>query len=199
VGNHEYNTPGASGYFNYFGAAAGDPTKGYYSYDLGDWHIISLNAMCENVGGCDASSPQITWLKNDLAASTKSCTLAYWHHPVFSSGSTHSSDPKMKPAWDALYAAKAEVVLSGHEHNYERFAPQTPAGVADSTNGIQEFVVGTGGRSHYGFGTIKANSEVRNSDTYGVLKLTLHSGSYDWQFVPVAGKTFTDSGSTNCH
>jgi acid phosphatase type 7 len=199
VGNHEYLTAGASGYYNYFGAAAGDPSKGYYSYDLGAWHIIALNSMCENVGGCGASSTMVTWLKGDLAANPSSCTLAYWHHPVFSSGSTHGNNPKMIPSWDALYAGGADVVLSGHDHDYERFAPQTSSGVADPTRGIREFVVGTGGRSHRAFGTIRANSEVRNSDTYGVLKLTLHTSSYEWQFVPEAGKTFSDSGSGSCH
>jgi hypothetical protein len=199
VGNHEYATSGASGYFNYFGSAAGDPNKGYYSYNLGDWHVVVLNSMCEKVGGCGATSPMVTWLKNDLATPpAEACTLAYFHHPLFSSG-PHGNQTKMRPTWRALYRANAEVVISGHDHDYERFAPQTPRGVADSTRGIREFVVGTGGRSHYSFRTIKANSEVRNSDTYGVLKLTLHPGSYDWQFIPVAGQTFTDSGSTSCH
>jgi acid phosphatase type 7 len=209
VGNHEYQTAGASGYYNYFGDAA-SPTepgcrvncKGYYSYNLGAWHIIALNSMCENVGGCGPSSPMVTWLKGDLAANPSSCTLAYWHHPVFSSGSAHGNNPKMIPSWDALYAAGADVVLSGHDHDYERFAPQTSSGVADPERGIREFVVGTGGRSLRAFGTIRANSEVRNSDTYGVLKLTLHASSYEWQFVPEAGKTFSDSSSgsiPSCH
>jgi acid phosphatase type 7 len=206
VGNHEYLTAGASGYFGYFGDAA-SPTepgcrvncKGYYSYDLGAWHIIALNSMCENVDGCGASSTMVTWLKGDLAAHPSSCTLAYWHHPVFSSGSAHGNDPKMIPSWDALYVGGADVVLSGHDHDYERFAPQTSSGVADPARGIREFVVGTGGRSLRAFGTIRANSEVRNSDTYGVLKLTLHTSSYEWQFVPEAGKTFSDSGSGSCH
>jgi hypothetical protein len=199
VGNHEYTTRGASGYFGYFGAAAGDPSQGYYSYDLGAWHIVALNSMCENVGGCGATSPMVTWLKGDLADNPSSCTLAYWHHPVFSSGSEHGNDPKMIPSWDALYAAGADVVLSGHDHDYERFAPQTSSGVDDPARGIREFVVGTGGKSHYTFGTIRANSEVRNSNTYGVLKLTLHPSSYDWQFVPEAGKSFSDSGTGSCH
>jgi hypothetical protein len=198
-GNHDYHTAGASGYFNYFGAAAGDPSKGYYSYDLGDWHVVALNAMCEDVGGCEDISPQITWLKQDLASNQKACTLAIWHHPLFSSGDEHGNDPKMKAAWDALYAANAELVLNGHDHDYERFAPQTPSAEADPTNGIREFVVGTGGGSLRGLGTKRANSEMFNDDTYGVLKLTLHSGSYDWEFVPEAGKSFTDSGTTNCH
>ena len=148
VGNHEYRTPGASGYFKYFGAAAGESSKGYYSYDLGAWHIVALNSMCQNVGGCGATSPMVTWLKGDLATNPSSCTLAYWHHPVFSSGAEHGNNPKMIPSWDALYAAGADVVLSGHDHDYERFAPQTSSGVADPDRGIREFVVGTGGKSH---------------------------------------------------
>jgi acid phosphatase type 7 len=197
-GNHEYYTPGATGYFGYFGSAAGDPLKGYYSYDLGEWHIISLNSMCENVGGCGATSPMVTWLKSDLAAHPTACTLAYFHHPLFSSG-PHGNQTKMRPTWDALYAANADVVLNGHDHDYERFAPQTPSGAADPARGIREFVVGTGGGSHYGIVNVQPNSQVRNTDTYGVLKLTLHPTSYDWQFVPESGKTFTDSGSTSCH
>jgi hypothetical protein len=198
VGNHEYETPGASGYFGYFGAAAGDPLKSYYSYDLGGWHVISLNSMCEEVGGCGPDSPMVDWLEQDLAANPSSCTLAYFHHPLFSSGE-NGNDLTMKPSWDALYAAGAEVVLNGHDHDYERFAPQTPDGVADPAQGIREFVVGTGGKSHRPFGAVQLNSEVRNADTYGVLKLTLHPESYDWQFVPEAGKTFTDFGTDECH
>jgi hypothetical protein len=196
VGNHEYHTAGASGYFSYFGAAAGDPTKGYYSYDIGTWHIIALNSNCSRVGGCGVGSPQEQWLKADLAAHPNMCTLAYWHHPRFSSGD-HGSNTSYDAFWKAIYAAGVEIVLNGHDHSYERFAPQNPSGAADP-NGIQEFVVGTGGKNHYAFGTIKANSVVRNSDTYGVLKLTLHPTSYDWQFVPEAGKTFTDTGTRNC-
>jgi hypothetical protein len=128
VGNHEYITSGASGYFNYFSSAAGDPKKGYYSYNLGEWHIVSLNSMCENVGGCGSTSPMLSWLKNDLASNPKPCTLAYFHYPLFSSGGEHGSMLKMKPAWNVLYAANADVVISGHDHDYERFAPQKPDG-----------------------------------------------------------------------
>ncbi|MBA2712527.1 MAG: metallophosphoesterase [Rubrobacteraceae bacterium] len=197
-GNHEYNTSGASGYFGYFGASAGEPSRGYYSYDLGEWHIISLNSMCENVGGCGASSPMLSWLEQDLAANQKACTLAYFHHPLFSSGE-HGDQSKMRATWDALYGAGADVVLNGHDHDYERFAPQSPTGGLDTARGIREFVVGTGGGSHYGIASAGPNSQVRNTDTYGVLKLTLHATSYDWQFVPEAGKTFTDSGTDACH
>jgi hypothetical protein len=199
-GNHEYHSDGASGYSRYFGAAAGDPKKGYYSYDLGAWHIVVLNSECSEVGGCDASSAQGQWLRQDLAKHNVTCTLAYFHKPLFSSGGKHGNDPNMKPLWDALYAANADVVLNGHDHNYERFAPQDPDGKADAKRGIREFVVGSGGKnSHRTLGDTKPNSEVRNGDTFGVLKLTLHSSSYDWEFVPQAGKSFHDSGSGACH
>ena len=198
VGNHEYRVSGASGYFGYFGSAAGDPNKGYYSYDLGEWHVVALNSMCEKVGGCGSSSPMGAWLRQDLEAHPDKCTLAYFHHPLFSSGE-HGNQTKMRPIWNALYAANADVVLNGHDHSYERFAPQRPDGTRDDGRGIREFVVGTGGGSHYAFGTVKPNSQVRNANTFGVLKLTLHPGSYGWKFVPVAGKTFTDSGTTDCH
>ena len=195
-GNHDYNTPGASGYYGYFGAAAGDPAKGYYSYEAGAWHIVVINSNCAAIG-CGAGSPQEVWVRADLAAHPSVCTMAYWHHPRFSSGSVHGDTTAMQPIWQALQNASADLVLSGHEHNYERYAPQTAAGTADP-HGIVEFVVGTGGHSHYGFGVPDANSLVRNSDTFGVLKLTLHATSYDWEFVPEAGKTFTDTGTANC-
>lgn len=199
-GNHEYNTLNATGYYGYFGSAAGDPTKGYYSYDLGAWHIIVLNSnsSCTTIS-CAAGSAQETWLRADLAAHTNVCTLAYWHHPRFNSGASHGNNTAVAPFWDALYQYGADVILNGHEHVYERFAPQTPAAVADPAAGIRQFTVGTGGRSHYSFGTIQPNSQVRDGNTYGVLKLTLHATSYDWQFVPVAGATFTDSGTGSCH
>ncbi|HEX9546506.1 MAG TPA: metallophosphoesterase, partial [Acidimicrobiales bacterium] len=195
-GNHDYHTSSAAPYYHYFGALAGDSGKGYYSYDIGAWHLISLNS---NVS-MSAGSAQETWLRQDLAASTKQCTIAYWHHPRFSSGTQHGSLSSAQPLWQALYDAGAEIVISGHEHNYERFAPQTPTGTADPTRGIREFVVGTGGESHYNDeGTPLPNSEVFNGTDYGVLKLTLSAGSYTWQFIPVSGGTFTDSGSGSCH
>ena len=197
VGNHEYLTSGASGYFNYFGAAAGDPKKGYYSYDRGVWHVIVLNSNCSNVS-CAVGSPQEQWLRADLAAHPNKCTLAYFHAPLYSSGQ-HGNSTYVRPFWEALYQANADVVLSGHEHDYERFAPQNPYGAFDSARGIREFVVGTGGTYLRPFGTIKANSVSRNATTHGVLKLTLNSGGYAWKFVPVAGKTFTDSGTASCH
>src|SRR5207248_1187355 len=192
-GNHEYDTQGAPGYFGYFGAAAGDPTKGYYSYDLGDWHIIALNGYVSHGAG----STQEQWLKADLAASTKRCTLAYLHQPLFDSGSL--ADATTQVLWQDLYDAGAEVVVTGHEHNYQRFAPQTPAGVADPAHGIREFVAGTGGAGHFSVGTPRPNTEVQDGQTYGVLKLTLSSTGYDWKFIPVAGNTFTDEGSGACH
>jgi len=198
-GNHDYNTAGAAGYYGFFGAAAGDPARGWYSYDLGDWHVVVINSNCAAMGGCGAGSPQEQWLRDDLTAGAKACTLAYWHHPLFTSGATHSNTTEMRPIFQALYDHNAEVVISGHNHNYERFAPQSPGGDLDRSRGIRQFVAGMGGISHYSFGAIEPNSEVRNADTYGVLKLTLHTDRYDWQFIPEAGKTFTDSGTTACH
>jgi hypothetical protein len=195
-GNHDYAIPGAADYFDYFGAAAGDPSKGYYSYDLGTWHIIVLNSAC-NAVGCEAGSPQEQWLRADLQAHPTTCTLAYWHHPLFSS--RYGTDSRSQPLWQALYDAGAEVVLNGHAHTYERFAPQTPHGQRDDARGIRAFVVGTGGAPLRPFATNQPHSEVLNNSTHGVLKLTLHATSYDWQFVPVVGQTFTDAGSTACH
>jgi len=193
-GNHDYHTTDGAGYFNYFGSVAGEPGKGYYSYELGAWHIIVLNSNIP----VEAGSSQELWLREDLAAHPVACTLAYWHHPRFSSGTVHGSDDDMQPLWQALYEYGADVMLVGHEHNYERFAPQDPQGIADPTRGIRQFVIGSGGRSHYDFGVPIANSEVRNGDTYGLLKLTLHSTSYSWEFIPEPGKTFTDSGNGPC-
>jgi acid phosphatase type 7 len=200
VGNHDYRTSGASPYYRYFGAAAGPSGQGYYSYNLGDWHIVVLNSMCEKIGGCSATSPQANWLRTDLAlaANRRLCTLAYWHHPVFTSGE-HGNDPKMTPAFQILYDNNAELVINGHDHDYERFAPQTPSGTADPARGIREIVVGTGGTKLRPFATIRPNSQVRNANTWGVLKLTLSANSYSWEFVHIAGQTFTDSGTTSCH
>jgi acid phosphatase type 7 len=200
-GNHEYHKGGgATGYARYFGAAAGDPEKAYYSYELGAWHIVVLNSECVEVGGCDEASPQGQWLKQDLAQRPVGCTLAYFHKPLFSSGGKHGNDPEMKPLWNVLYHAGADIVINGHDHDYERFAPQDPEGHMDARHGIREFVVGSGGKnSHRQMGTPKPNSEARNDDAFGVLKLTLHPKGYDWEFVPEAGKTFKDSGSDACH
>ena len=199
VGNHEFHSTGASYYFQYFGSAAGDPKTGYYSYDLGAWHIVVLNSECQQVGGCEAGSSQEKWLRADLAAHPVGCTLAYFHKPRFSSGLNHGNDPEVGAFWQALYDYNAELILNGHDHDYERFGPQDPGGNADPKRGIREFVVGTGGKNHREFGIHKSNSEVRNNHAFGVLKLTLKTTGYDWKFIPEAGKTFTDSGSGSCH
>ena len=199
LGNHEYKPGRDSWYYPYFGNDAGPRGKGYYSYERGAWHVVVLNSNCFMVGGCGPDSPQGRWLRDDLAASRKNCTLAYWHHPRFSSDKTYGNDPDTAFFWEALYDHGAEVVLSAHAHVYERFAPQTPGAKADGAFGIRQFVVGTGGASHYRFGPPRPNSQVRNAKTYGLLKLTLHESSYDWRFVPEPGRLFTDSGSGRCH
>ena len=188
-GNHEYGTSGASGYFQYF-----NNIPAYYAYNLGAWRIYALNSEIDT----SASGAQGSWLQSDLAANPKTCVLAYWHKPRWSSGNTHGSDSGMQALWQILYNAGAEVVINGHEHNYERFAQMNATGSTVS-QGLREFVVGTGGGSHYGFGSALSSSEIRNSSTFGVLKLTLSSTGYSWQFMPVSGSTFTDSGSANCH
>jgi hypothetical protein len=198
AGNHEYATTPGDGYFSYFGAAAGQAGKGYYDYTVGAWHVIVLNSNCSAVGGCGAGSPEEQWLRKVLAASPADCTVAMWHHPRFSSGSTHGSDATFQAFWQALYDYGADVVLNGHEHVYERFGFQTADGTADAVYGLRQFTVGTGGRSSYSFATALPNSEVR-ARPYGVLKMTLHADSYDWEFIPVAGQTFTDHGTSACH
>jgi hypothetical protein len=208
VGNHEYLTSGgtgcdstntnAAGYFTYFGSAAGTQGQGYYSYNIGTWHLIALNSNCGNAGGCSASSPQGQWLTADLASHSNMCTLAYWHIPVWSSGGRASSN--MLALTTILYNNNADLILDAHDHLYERFEPQDPSSNLDLARGIRSFVVGTGGANHTSFtATIMPNSEVRNDKTFGVLKLTLHPSSFDWNFVPVPGQTFTDSGTQNCH
>ena len=198
-GNHEFHSSGATPYFDYFGAAAGDPKTGYYSYELGTWHIIVLNSECQDVGGCEAGSLQEKWLRADLSAHQTGCKLAYFHKPLFSSGGTHGDDLLFKDFWQTLYEAHADVIVNGHDHDYERFAPQNPNGEADPSHGIREFVVGTGGKNHRPFHQPDKNSEVRNADAFGVLKLTLRAQGYEWSFVPEAGKSFTDSGTGTCH
>ena len=202
-GNHEYNGAPATGYFRYWDGSAGDPGKGYYSYDLGAWHIVVLNTNCESkeLGGCAEGSPEESWLKADLAAHPSVCTLAYGHHALFSSGlfAKHAEHPELRAFWQDLYDAHADLVLAGHEHSYERFAPQNPQGNPDPEHGIREIVVGTGGRSHTPLGYAKPNSEIRDDKTYGVLKLTLSPGKYRWEFLPVPGKSFHDSGEGVCH
>jgi hypothetical protein len=200
VGNHEYHTPDASGYFNYFGARAGAPSKGYYSYRRGTWRVVVLNSNCNKVGGCGKRSPQGRWLRRDLADNPSRCTLAYFHHPLYASG-MGTATPQVRPFWNILYNRGADVILSGHAHRYERYAAITPEGVRDPEDGIRQFVVGTGGEpggseSHP---ASAPNMQVMKTGTPGVLKLNLGAGSSAWKFVPVAGKTFTDSGRDRCH
>jgi hypothetical protein len=194
-GNHDYDNDAedASGYFDYFGAAAGEPGKGYYSYELGSWHIVAVNSEID----IDKGSSQEQWLRQDLSDSTKPCTLAYWHRPLFSSSSDHGGSPDMKPLFQALFDYHVDLVVNGHDHIYERFAKQNADGMA-SSNGVREFVVGTGGRSLYEFGSPEPNSEARYAETYGVIEFTLKSNSYDWQFIPVEG-SYSDIGSEQCN
>ena len=195
-GNHDYQTADAAGYYNYFGAQAGPDRRGYYSFDRGDWHFISLNSLID----VSPQSAQYRWLQADLAQSSgKLCTIAYWHYPAFNSGIAYGSILAMRPMFEALHAAGVEIVLSGHEHLYERFAPQTADGTADTARGVRQFVVGTGGRALNPFGRILPNSEFRSSNDWGVLRLTLGPGSYSWQFMAVGKAAPLDSGSTSCH
>ncbi|MCU1498504.1 MAG: Alkaline phosphatase [Acidimicrobiales bacterium] len=198
-GNHEYKSSGAKPYFDYFGARAGEPGKGYYSYEVGPWHVVSLNSNCGDVnGGCGSSSPQAKWLAADLAASAKKCTAVVWHHPLFSSGK-HGNNANVRPLYEVLYGHGVEVLLTGHDHTYERFAPQDPSGKLDRDKGVREFVVGMGGKSHYSFGNTQPNREAGSDNTDGVIKFTLKAGSYDWEYVAIPGDKFTDSGSGTCH
>lgn len=202
-GNHDYEDDSEVNYFDYWNGAglltgrAGERAKGYYSFDLGGWHILALNSQCELVGGCEQGSPQYLWLEQDLKNSPAKCTLAYWHTPVFSSSGRGNRD--MKPVFALLYDYNAELVLNAHHHIYERFAPQNPAGAADPARGIREFIAGTGGSSHNSIYRIMLNSEVRNANTFGVLKLSLHPDGYDWEFIPAQGKSFSDAGTGLCH
>lgn len=163
--------------------------------------MLNTNCNAEGLGGCGAGSPQELWLRQDLSEHPHACILAYGHHALFSSGlfKRHAIHPELKPFWQDLYAMHADLMLVGHEHSYERFAPQDPDGRVDLSHGIREIVVGTGGRSHDPLGFAILNSEVRNADTYGVLKLTLSPHGYTWEFIPEEGKTFRDSGLGACH
>ena len=196
-GNQDYGTAGAAPYYSYFGAQAGAQGLGYYSYDLGGWHVVALNTNCSQVGGCGAGSPEEQWLRQDLRANANSCTVAYMHDSLFTSSGQPAT--AVQPLWQALYDNGADLVLSGDSHYYERFAPQTPAGAADSTKGIAEFIVGTGGAALTSLpSTRAANSQVVNASSYGVLKLLLHPSGYEWQFLPAGGSTFTDTGRGAC-
>lgn len=194
-GNHEYNTPGAAGYFDYFGAAAGERGKGYYSYDIGAWHIIALNSETDVSEG----SPQRQWLRDDLRQNAAPCTLAYWHTPLFTTG-MHATETAYTGLWQELYDANAEIVLNGHSHSYERFVPQDPTGKADSARGITQFVVGTGG---YGWQPLRdavPNLAKRQNESYGVLKLELEQNSAKYSFAAIPGApAFTDTGTVACH
>jgi hypothetical protein len=205
VGNHEYLTKSASGYFDYFNGIgqytgpAGDRDKGYYTYQLGSWRLYALNSNCAQAGGCGVGSPQERWLRADLATHPSSCSLMYMHHPLWSSDRREFELTELLPLYQAFYEAGGELSLVGHSHYYERFAPQTPSGQLDAARGIREIIVGTGGRNVYGFGPIRDNSEVRDGKTFGALRLTLNATSYDWAFVPIDGQSFSDAGSQPCH
>ncbi len=191
-GNHDYYSAGAKPYFSYFGHRAGAASKGDYSYSLGSWHVVALNSNLSVRKG----SAQERWLRADLAANPVDCTVVYWHHPLFSSG-RYGGDSRARPIWDALYAAGVDVVVNGHEHSYERFAKQTPTGKLER-HGPRQFVVGAGGIRLRPLGPRQPNSVVREDGTWGVLKLTLRAGGYDWRFLPIAGQTFTDSDTATC-
>jgi calcineurin-like phosphoesterase family protein len=197
AGNHDWNTPGAAGYLGYFGTVAAPNGVTWYARDLGAWHVVVLDSDCVQVGGCGLESPQGKWLAADLAASSARCTLAIWHHPRFTSAERGDNE-SVDPFWDLLQRDGAELVVNGHEHDYERFAPQDATGREERPGGIREIVVGTGGGELTGFSRAAANSEFRLSGVYGVLRLTLHPANYDWEFLPVSGDV-ADSGSTLCH
>lgn len=200
AGNHDYYSAGAKPYFDYFGWRAGRPSRGYYSYDRGAWHIVALNSNCNKVGGCGRRSEQGRWLRKNLANHGARCTLAYFHHPLFATGNG-TATTQVKPFWNILYDRGADIILSGHAHRYERYAPIRPGGATDQANGIRQFIVGTGGNS--GGGEIHYNTapgvQVVKLRTPGVLKLDLGTDSYTWKFVPIAGKTWSDSGTDQCH
>jgi hypothetical protein len=203
-GNHEYKDPGAAGYFDYFNGPgqhtgpAGERGRGYYSFEVGSWHVVALNSECMEVGGCGAGSPQERWLREDLASHPVACTLAFWHHPRFTSGRRGAAGT-MLAAWTALYDANADLIVNGHEHFYERFAPQTPEGAPDAARGIRQVTVGTGGKSRFGFEAAAPNSEVREDRYYAVLELTLREGAYDWELITAPTGRVADSGTSSCH
>jgi hypothetical protein len=192
-GNHEYEGAGPRPYFDYFGANAAPSGVSYYSFPLGDWHAVALDSWLS----VNEGSAQAQWLRADLAANNTRCTVAYWHYPLFTSG-PNGNQVQMRPLWRILYEFGVDVVINGHDHTYERFAPQDPNGIPDPTKGIREFIVGTGGAMPYSFVTTMPNSERRIANTFGVLKLTLSSATYQWEFIPGAGGA-SDSGTGSCH
>jgi hypothetical protein len=193
-GNHDYGMPQALGYYNYFDDLAGPDRRGYYRKIVGNWQLISLNS---NLDG-QAMQEQLNWLKSELDLKKTTCTLAYWHHPVYASGG-HGNNDVMQPAWKLLAVAKADLVLTAHDHDYERLVPLDANGEHDEQAGIRSFVVGTGGVALTAMFFPKAISAIRNNTTHGVLKLSLHAKSYDWEFLPVAGQSFSDKGHGKCH
>lgn len=197
-GNHDYGTANGAAYHRYFGDRAGTFGAGYYSYELGAWHVVVLNSNCDAIGGCGVDSPQHRWLVSDLRAHPTRCTAAYWHHPRFTSA-PRGPNAFMIPLWQALEDAGADVVFEGHEHHYERFAPMRADGTRDDARGIRSFVVGTGGAPFYGFPSVQPNSEVRGTEVFGALRLVLRPTGYDWRFVPIARQSFRDTGTAECH
>jgi 3',5'-cyclic AMP phosphodiesterase CpdA len=198
IGNHEYYSGTPAGYFDYFGRRAGAPARGWYSLDRAGWHLVMLNSNCVYEVSCKPGSPQYRWLEQDLASSSSTCQVAFLHHPRFSSG-PHGGERAITPLWRVLYQRGVDVVLSAHDHIYERFAKQTPDGVRDPDRGIRQITVGTGGAEHYWVDKRATNSVVRNTKTFGVLRLSLGAGSYAWEFVGVGRRSFSDSGSDVCH
>ena len=199
-GNHEYEASSrAYGYFTYFGSRSGPNPRGWYSVKLGSWRLIALNSNCWAVGGCSGGAPQYRWLRHLLATRPSECSLAFMHHPLLSSGMHGDNESGARPLWKLLYHFGVDVALVGHDHIYERFAPVNAYGVKDKAHGIREFVVGTGGAMHYGIVKVHRYSQARNTRAFGVLRLTLRSGAYDWKFLPAGGATFSDSGTARCH
>jgi len=198
AGNHEYGWPGPQLYYDYFGANAGDPATGYYSFNLGAWHVVVLNSNCADIGGCDAGSPQETWLRNDLTNNTALCEVAYWHHARWVGGNGNGNE-ETQGLWQAIYDHGVDVALGGHKHAYQHFAPQDENGDLDNAAGVRQFLVGVGGYGFHSNSATDPETVAAQNDTYGILKLTLHPTLYDYEFMSVAGGTFTDSGSANCH
>lgn len=198
IGNHEYLWKGGSPFFNYFRSAAGPRHRGYYSYDLGSWHIVVINSNCAKIGGCGPGSPQYSWLRRDLRLNRGRCSLAYWHHPRYSIGRM-GPYAGMKPVWNLLYRYGTEAVLTGHDHNYQRYTPIGDAGVRDTRRGIREFVVGTGGASKQAITRYSSYVEASQDDYYGVLKLDLYKSHFSWEFVSTPDGAYSDSGEDRCH